>query len=711
MNKPKSIGRYRLVERVGSGGMGVVYDARDTRTNQRVALKVLLPHAAEANQGLLRFKREFRALARLRHKNIVRVFDAGLEDNVAFIAMEFIQGTNIRAHLEQFAKGKPRFEEIVRCTKAILQALSHIHARRIVHRDLKPENIMVNQNGDVKLMDFGVARVRHNSHEESGLIGTFAYMAPEVVTTSDIDGRSDLYALGVILFELLTDKFPFPVEPPAAALHHHVNTPPQLVRHLEPKAPAELAGLAHALLEKDPIERPRTATDALAWLTDTRSRPTSLPDQSVEMPGLLFVPRFVGRENVLDELQGVASDASAGRGRLIVLEGSNGMGKTRLLTEMRLRIRRRTHVLVGTAHDKAQAYDAIEPILDGIATIASQTQPDVAAKILGPDVGVVRSISPRLASLGSKQDVSHLEGRQRKIRLHKTIIGIIGRLALTRSVVLVVEDIHNVDSLSLELIWDTARTLLTDRPGGVSGETVCPFSIILTYEKSEKTKNAVGVLLRRLKRKKLMERIKLNPLAPDDVSEIISTMTGVKEPSNLLVQQVLQETSGVPGLVQETIHDYVRSQTLVRTRGKWSFNGEPIDAKETDSSVKSFFSNDTTESSVKRVRADLAQFDLTEEAISLLKTIALLGFMVPGSYVTALSETRGDAFFDWMDELVRHGVLVEELDEHSLRYTFSSRTLHSSVLRRLGAAEKTKKHGEIALALESYFWSDRITIA
>ena len=101
---------------------------------------------------------------------------------------------------------------------------------------------MVNENGDVKLMDFGVARVRHNSHEESGLIGTFAYMAPEGVTTSDVDGRSDLYALGVILFELLTDKFPFPVEPPAAALHHHVNTPPQLVRHLEPKAPAELAG-------------------------------------------------------------------------------------------------------------------------------------------------------------------------------------------------------------------------------------------------------------------------------------------------------------------------------------------------------------------------------------------------------------------------------------------------------------------------------------
>ena len=158
MNKPKSIGRYRLVERVGSGGMGVVYDARDTRTNERVALKVLLPHAAEATQGLLRFKREFRALARLRHKNIVRVFDAGLENNVAFIAMEFIQGTNIREHLQRFKKGKNRFEEIARCTKAILHALSHIHARRIVHRDLKPENIMIDENGSPKIIDFGLSK-------------------------------------------------------------------------------------------------------------------------------------------------------------------------------------------------------------------------------------------------------------------------------------------------------------------------------------------------------------------------------------------------------------------------------------------------------------------------------------------------------------------------------------------------------------------------
>src|SRR5919205_287122 len=122
MAGPTTIGRYRLVRRVGAGGMGIVYEAIDTRNDQRVALKVLLPHAAEEAEGLLRFKREFRALARLRHPNIVRVFDAGLEDDVPYLAMEFLDGRDIRGHLRNFAEGTPRDREMRRCLRQVFGA-------------------------------------------------------------------------------------------------------------------------------------------------------------------------------------------------------------------------------------------------------------------------------------------------------------------------------------------------------------------------------------------------------------------------------------------------------------------------------------------------------------------------------------------------------------------------------------------------------------
>ncbi|MEM7678065.1 MAG: serine/threonine-protein kinase, partial [Myxococcota bacterium] len=134
----RHLGRYKLLRRVGSGGMGAVYEARDTRDDVRLALKVLLPHAAEEEDGLIRFKREFRALARLHHPNIVRVFDAGLEDNTAFIAMEFLDGVDVRTHLNNQPAGE-RMAETRRCLRELFGALAYVHARRIVHRDLKPE--------------------------------------------------------------------------------------------------------------------------------------------------------------------------------------------------------------------------------------------------------------------------------------------------------------------------------------------------------------------------------------------------------------------------------------------------------------------------------------------------------------------------------------------------------------------------------------------
>ena len=470
MVDPHRIGRYEIVRRVGSGGMGVVYEARDTRDDSRLALKVLLPHAAEEQDGLLRFKREFRALARLHHPNVVRVFDAGLDDDVAFIAMEFLDGVNIREYLTAIEAGPARNAELRRCLAQVFAALAYIHARRIVHRDLKPENMLVGNDGRVKLMDFGVARLLKAPTTSSGLLGTFAYMAPEQVTGAEIDGRSDLYALGILLYEVLTGEYPFPVNPPAAALHHHVNSEPPRIIERAPDVDPELAEMCHRLLKKDPLDRFQSADEALAYLADADDPgDETAVDEGTEV-GQLFAPRFVGRDEAIAVLDDLVERTVAGIGSVLLIEGASGLGKSRLIQELRRRNKPRVTILAGAcAPERLHPYQPIQAILDDVAAVVSRSPDDIVQKIMSRDGHLVRAISPRLARLVPDKTVEPVDPTERRTRLHRAVIGVLGRLALTRPVVLVVEDVHFADSGSREVLWNATRTFLQARKDGRAG--------------------------------------------------------------------------------------------------------------------------------------------------------------------------------------------------------------------------------------------------
>ncbi|MCK6547498.1 protein kinase [Myxococcota bacterium] len=759
MAGPTTIGRYRLVRRVGAGGMGIVYEAVDTNNGERVALKVLLPHAAEEAEGLLRFKREFRALARLRHPNIVRVFDSGLEDDVPYIAMEFLDGRDIRGHLRTFPEGPARDREMRRCLRQIFGALAYIHARRIVHRDLKPENILVTSDGRVKLMDFGVARLLRSPTSSSGLLGTFAYMAPEQVTTGEIDGRSDLYAVGVLMYEVLAGGYPFPVEPPAAALHHHVNTPPEHVRHVNPKADPKLAALTHRLLEKDPLDRLQTAEEAFPLLADGEPTTAGVTTGENPVPGLLFSPRFVGRKEQLDRLEGVASDASAGRGRLVIVEGPSGSGKSRLVEELRLRVRRRTHVLVGQcARERTQPYGPIQPVLDGIETIASRVSEDVMSKILGRDAALVHAVSPRLAALGGPATIAHLDPQERKIRMHKAIVGVIGRLALTKSVVLVLEDLHWADASTLELLWDAARTLLAPRTDGTHGETVCPVAIVLTRRSIAEGEDYSEALVRRLEERMEVERVRLTPIDAVGAAEMLRTMTGVQRPLAKAIDELAQRGRGSPLIIQEMIQSWVDDGALVRRQGAWFFRGERLDTAPPPASLSqerpavrvpedetdpprtgrtSDATGDAFESEIptgdhtppppvrraslppparpqKRARDDVALTKLNRlgrNARALVERLSLLGRLLPSDIVFALSDMEEEPFLDAIDELVRQNVLVEDVAHDGVRYRFYHEGFRETVARSLPKVKRAEIHLFTARTLERAFRSRRIELA
>lgn len=251
-------GRYRVIRELGRGGMGVVHLARDTVLDREVALKVL-PEDMRGNENAVRsFLREAKSAAQLNHPNIVTVYDAGDEGGL-YLAMEYVAGRNMKELIRE--QGAFPVDTVLQIIEQMAEALAYAHSRRVVHRDIKTANTMWTPEGKVKIMDFGLAKVLQEVRNATTLVsGTPYYMSPEQAQGRDVDHQTDLYSLGVTLFELSTGKLPFPE---GNVPYHHVHTVPPAPRSLRAELPPELDQLILKCVEKDPSNRYASATELL----------------------------------------------------------------------------------------------------------------------------------------------------------------------------------------------------------------------------------------------------------------------------------------------------------------------------------------------------------------------------------------------------------------------------------------------------------------
>ena len=296
----QSVSHYRILKKLGAGGMGEVYLAEDNRLDRKVALKLLPQEFTQDAERLRRFTREAKAASALNHPNIITIYDIGQTDSSHFIATEYVEGDTLRQHLRQ---SRMAVSEVLEVAVQIADALSEAHQTGIIHRDIKPENLIVKKNGLVKLLDFGLAKLTERKAPSADtsaptaaqvntgpnvILGTLAYISPEQARGKDLDARTDIFSFGVLLYEMVTGHAPFEGETTSDVIAAILKSEPGPISSFSPDVPPELQRIIGKALRKDREERYQTMKDMLLDLkslrgelkSETKSGPTAPADSS-----------------------------------------------------------------------------------------------------------------------------------------------------------------------------------------------------------------------------------------------------------------------------------------------------------------------------------------------------------------------------------------------------------------------------------------------
>jgi len=449
---PERIGEFAIEKQIGQGGMASVYLVRDPHTGQPMALKAISENLGEEIDRL-RFEREFRLAARFDHPNLVKVFEMGYWQSRPYYTMELVQGSDVRSYLQEQSRHLPWDNWIVALGAIgaqILAGLEYIHTKQVVHRDLKPENLLVDAYGQVRFLDFGLARdtLSDTRMTKTGMIlGTPMYMAPEQWGVGQVDARSDLYAVGVILYELLSGRLPHPTQDMRTMVFHLLTKSAEPLLPFGP-LPERLEALIMQMLERDPGARPASCQEALTdWLT-------IFPHLSVARSGgnrELYHPSYQGQQSLLEAAEVLLQK----RRGILVVRGEGGGGKSRWLDEV-ARLGVRTYWQVAQARCGAWRGIPYGPWIEVLRAVFETGLP--------PDLESERTtLALLLPELGASAQL----GEGGKWRLFRSV-----RQALSKrnpGLVILFDDIQYLDEVSRELL---TYLLATELPGLVVAATI-----------------------------------------------------------------------------------------------------------------------------------------------------------------------------------------------------------------------------------------------
>ncbi len=704
--------RYRLAEPLGEGSSGVVWRVHDLLEDRTCALKLLKPGRSSADH-LERFKREFRATARLDHPHCIHCHELGVHQGQAYFTMEFVAGGSLQLE---------RWEDpaaVVDLGRQILAGLDHIHARGIIHRDLKPQNIFVEQRPTgmhARLGDFGIVKVADFRDEGFGLgdvLGSLRFLAPESLEHGTADPRSDLYALGIILYWLLAGEHPLATGRQSArewlALHRRGEMRP-LVRSDVPEA---LVAIIERLCHRRPDARFPSAAAAYDAL-DALELPAPTSFVRATPPPLqrrphLAAPVFVGRDAELEQARSFCERALAGEpgASVLFIEGVAGLGKSRLMRELLAdALERDVLVFTGTCPAEGAApYLPLYELLHDLEGVKS-SEPDSSGSLTSVssigtmDVHRVRAASgddPTVQvrdshdetpvrtdlpgpSVGSGAPVLSPEDQaMMRMRMHEQLARQLFELCARRPVLVVVDDAQWADVPTLQLLGSMARTVALMRDSGQRW----PIGFILTHRPFapgaplEELREAVAACRAR-------EDIVLGPLADEAATALVASMLMV-EPEHVplpVAAPLMVKAEGSPLFLSQIMQLLVGKGSLTHDeRGRWRLDDLRLEATGLPASVALAIGERAAR--------------LATSSKQLLATAAVVGKQFDVAMLAAILDESEPVLLDSLDELVR-GEFIEDAPSG---YRFVHDRIRESIYDTLEDDDRRRLHGVTALVL------------
>lgn len=684
------LGPYEILARIGEGGMGVVYRARDPRLDRQIAIKLLRPEMAADPLARVRLRREAVAAAALDHPYICKIFEIAEDGDALFLAMEYVAGATLHSRLQE---GRMSLSETLHVAEEIAEALQEAHARRFLHRDLKPANIMLTQQGHVKVMDFGLAkRIADRPSadnfpisQETGsaqltapgtLLGTPDYMSPEQVRGLPLDVRSDVFSFGVILAEMISGRHPFRKPSMAETLSAVLRDSPDFGDDIRQGVTGQgLIVMDRRMLAKDATERYASIAEMRADLARlaASSQSAGATISAEKHPADRIPP--IGRDADLKQLTRQLEEALAGRGSLIMIGGEPGIGKTYLASALLDTARLRGAFAITGHCYEMEGSPPYVPFIEMLEHIARSVPLDTFRYALGADAPEVAKLMPELRRMFPDMPPAlELPPEQQRRYLFKAYREFVERSARLTPTVALFEDLQWADEPTLLLLQHLAQA--------VAG---MPMLIVGTYRDVDlEVGRPCAKLLESLLRQKLGTRILLRRLPVAGVEHMLAALSAQPPPPSL-TRVVFEETEGNPFFVEEVFRHLAEEGKLFDQKGGFrpGLRGDQLQVPE----------------SVRLVLGRRLE-RLSEEARRILTTAAVIGRVFRLELLEDLEKARPDAALEAVEEAERAHLVETEVGSRQTRYRFVHELLRQTLSETLSLPRRQRLHARVADVIE-----------
>ncbi|HCL56520.1 MAG TPA: hypothetical protein DHW82_05870, partial [Spirochaetia bacterium] len=704
----KGIRHYKFIEKIAEGGMGIVYQALDEKSGQKVAVKTLKTSIDIYNEAFIRFKKEADVLQKLSHPNVLKFIDFIEDDGKVYIVTEFLDGKNLKYHIKEKNFNLNQKVEII---QKIAATLDYVHSQGIIHRDMKSSNVILVGEREPKILDFGLANLMNFQKifgQSDNIAGSFAYMSPEQsgILKRNIDNRSDLYSLGILFYELMTGELPYQAKEIGELIHQHIAKIPVEPGKIIQNLPSLINAIILKLMKKDPDDRYQTAfglsEDLRKYLLSPEKEKISFElGKKDKLKNLNYSPVLVGRKNEIKQIQEKVKALAKEKGFLDVVIGKSGMGKSRLVNEAQKAASLEKCIFISCRSEEKDAHSPFQPFIEAVRKLI-----DIYEKMpkkmkepiyscirekLGKEGQILVRLIPQLEILLGKDEKQKFENEEDLLFLKlKELLQSFSSKKLP--LILAFEDIDH---------WDEASLLFLDYFLPAINEKGLFLILSCREEKIQSLKKIYEHFIHMAKENHAAI-LNLRPMNDEELQNWIVEIFDLSRTGlNVLASRLNETAQGNPLLILENIKTLVEENVIVQKNDEWVLDQEKLTTFQ--------FSSSLIDKYLNRIKK------CSESVLTTLKFASILGKnfdfeMLYSIHTSKDKKMKMELLLENLQEALKDELINENLTERGeIYYSFNHEKVIDALLSRLEKDKIRELHKTAAAVFEKdYKKSDRV---